>query len=187
MCSMCFIATSCSKDKDEEKQHEEELYVRPWVDYPKSYIKFFDYRMKFRLLNAQRNGSALQIDYVLTNENFGRDVTLLFYLDKEAGHDDLGNTYRCEVSHSYSNILAYINGAEYSIYGNGKQVTFMPNQAIRGSYTIKNFDINASAFSMSCHVKLTQPSSGINLAYDRMDFVNIPVGTTEENDSIPSF
>ena len=46
------VMISCSKDDDEKEDNkEEQLYVRPWVDYPQSYIKFFDYRMSFRLLD----------------------------------------------------------------------------------------------------------------------------------------
>jgi len=170
--SLCAILSSCEdKEKDEPEQ---QLYLYPWVDHPKSYIKFFDYRMEFRMLNVKRNGSALQIDYTLTNAGFGREVSLSFCLSSDAGHDDLGNTYICKSDQSQSDVIATINGGTYSIYGQGKVVNFMPNQAIRGSFLIKNFDINANAFSISAHVNLVQPS-GITLAYDRMDFVNIPV------------
>lgn len=184
--SLGLTFSSCDEETLNELlgKQDEELCVYPWVDYPRSYIKFFDYRMQFRLLNVQRNGSALQIDYTLTNVGFGRDVTLVFYLDREAGHDDLGNTYCSAVSQS--DIIASINGATYSIYGNGKSVNFMPNQTIRGSFTIKNFDINALAFSMSTNVKLTQPANDITLAYERLDFVNIPVEALGE-EPIPSF
>lgn len=86
---------SCSKDDDEKEGNKEErLYVRPWVEYPQSYIKFFDYRMNFRILSVQRNESALQVDYVLTNVSFGEEIELVFYMPEIAGHDDMGNAYK---------------------------------------------------------------------------------------------
>ncbi len=170
--SMCMALSSCSSDKDDEP--EQDLYLYPWVDHPQSYIKFFDYRMQLGNLNIQRNGSALQIDYTLTNVGFGRAVNLTFYLNADAGHDNLGNTYKCSANESTSDVKAYINGQSYGISGWGRQVEFMPNQTIKGSFTIKNFDINATAFSISVNVRKNSPSD-ITLAYDKMEFVNIPV------------
>ena len=50
----------------------------------------------------------------------------------------------------------------------------MPNQTIKGSFTIKNFDINANAFSIGVNVKRIKPSD-ISLASEQFDFVNVPV------------
>lgn len=140
----------------------------------------FDNRMKFHMLNVMRNGTALQFDYTLTNVGFGREVGLTFFLPEAAGHDNLGNTYICDAINS--DVLAYINGQSYSIHGWGKSVNFMPNQTIKGSFTIKNFDINATAFSISVYVNKYDPSD-LTLAYDRMDFVNIPVPESKGEDS----
>ena len=173
------VMTSCSKDDDKkEDNREEQLYVRPWVDYPQSYIKFFDYRTNFRLLNVQRNGSALQVDYTLTNVAFGEEVELVFYMPEVAGHDDLGNAYKSSASPSSAQVASMINGKLFGIYGNGVQVKFMPNQVIRGSFTIKDFDKNALAMSLSCNVGVVSPKDLV-LAYNRIDFVNIPVGTKD--------
>ena len=183
MCLMGLVCmnliTSCSKDeKDDEPRHsEEELYVRPWQEYPQSYIKFFDYRMTFRLLNIQRNGSALQVDYVLTNTGFNQEVELLFEMPDIAAHDDLGNSYSGKFGNN-ADVVSTINGESFSSYGYAKRVKFMPNQAIKGSFTIKNFDINAAQFSYTCKVSLGT-TKGITLVYDRIDFVNIPVETGE--------
>ena len=183
---MCFVAligvtfmTSCSKDEkeDDPKHSEEELYVRPWKEYPQSYIKFFDYRMSFRLLNIQRNGSALQVDYLLTNTGFNQEIELLFQMPDIAAHDDLGNAYSGKYG-SNADVISTINGDSFSNYGWAKRVTFMPNQAVRGSFTIKNFDMNAAQFSYTCQVSLGT-TKGITLAYNRIDFVNIPVETGE--------
>lgn len=173
------LVTSCSKDEkeDEPKHSEEELYVRPWKEYPQSYIKFFDYRMSFRLLNIQRNGSALQVDYLLTNTGFNQEIELLFQMPDVAAHDDLGNAYSGKYG-SNTDVISTINGASFSSYGYAKRVTFMPNQAVRGSFTIKNFDMNAAQFSYTCQVSLGT-TKGITLAYNRIDFVNIPVETGE--------
>lgn len=175
--SLCSLFSSCSKDKEDEP--EKSLNVYPWVDYPESYIRLFDYRMDFRMLSVKRNGTSLQIEYTLTNIGFGKDITLSFYLNQAAGHDNLGNTYTCTASASSSDVIATINGGVYGIYGQGRQVEFLPNQTIRGSFIIKDFDINATAFSMSVNVKPVKPSDLI-LAADRMDFVNIPVEQQEE-------
>lgn len=171
------VLSSCSKeDKDDgPKYSEEQLYVRPWQEYPQSYIKFFDYRMTFRLLNIQRNGSALQVDYVLTNTGFNQEVELLFEMPDIAAHDDLGNSYSGKFGNN-ADVVSTINGESFSSYGYAKRVKFMPNQAIKGSFTIKNFDINAAQFSYTCKVSLGT-TKGITLVYDRIDFVNIPVET----------
>lgn len=180
--SICATLSSCEKNEEDDPNQGQELYLYPWVDHPQSYIKFFDYRMQLENLKIQRNGSALQIDYTLTNVGFGREVSISFWLDKDAGHDNLGNTYKCEYSNNLTDVLAYINGEQYRTHGAGIQVNFMPNQTIKGSFTIRNFDINATAFSISANVRLTKPSD-ITLAYDKMDFVNIPVPASTGNDS----
>lgn len=169
------LTASCGDDKedDDKKYNEEQLYVRPWQEYPASYIKFCDYRFTFRLLNIQRNGSAVQIDYTLTNTAFGGEVSTTFYTPDVAAHDDLGNAYQCK-SQMSDDVVAMINGEKYANYGNGQNVTFMPNQTIRGSFTIKNFDMNATQVSLTVNVDLTSPKN-IALAYNRIDFVNIPI------------
>ena len=159
--STSLLFSSCEAEEDKE----DELYLRiKWENAPQSYIKFFDTRMKFRFYGVMRSGSNVQLDYALTNVGFGQDVTLLFYLDESAVRDDLGNIYKP---------TAMIGGHQCDIYGNGTQVTFMPNQTISGSYMIENFTPNAKRFSISCSVRLIQPSSGITLAYDHLDFVDI--------------
>lgn len=173
------LLTSCSKeDKDDgPKYSEEQLYVRPWQEYPQSYIKFFDYRMSFNLRGITRNGSALQVDYVLTNTGFNQEVELLFQMPDIAAHDNMGNSYSGKFG-SNADVVSYINGESFSSYGYAKRVTFMPNQAIRGSFTIKNFDMNATQFSYTCQVSLGT-TKGVSLVYDRIDFVNVPVETGE--------
>lgn len=186
MILICFVGlvcvtlmSSCSKEEKDEgpKYSEEQLYVRPWQEYPQSYIKFFDYRMTFRLLNILRNGSALQVDYVLTNTGFNQEVELLFEMPDIAAHDDLGNSYSGKFGNNVD-VISTINGEEFYNYGYAKRVKFMPNQAIKGSFTIKNFDINAAQFSYTCKVSLGT-TKGVTLVYDRIDFVNIPVETGE--------
>lgn len=177
------VMTSCSKDDDEKEDNkEEQLYVRPWVDYPQSYIKFFDYRMSFRLLNVQRNGSALQVDYVLTNTSFGGEVQLSFAVERTtAARDDLGNTYNYTgFSGGHGTVIARLDGKQLSPAGT--LVSFMPNQATRGSITIQNFDINAAAVSFSASVSVVSPRD-ITLAYNRIDFVNIPVDAKDNDGS----
>ena len=186
MILICFVGlvcvtlmSSCSKEEKDEgpKYSEEQLYVRPWQEYPQSYIKFLDSRMTFRLLNIQRNGSALQVDYVLTNTGFNQEVELLFEMPDIAAHDDLGNSYSGKFGNN-ADVVSTINGESFSSYGYAKRVKFMPNQAIKGSFTIKNFDINAAQFSYTCKVSLGT-TKGITLVYDRIDFVNVPVETGE--------
>ena len=173
------VLSSCSKeDKDDgPKYSEEQLYVRPWQEYPQSYIKFFDYRMSFNLRGITRNGSALQVDYVLTNTGFNQEVELLFQMPDIAAHDNMGNSYSGKFG-SNADVVSYINGESFSSYGYAKRVKFMPNQAIRGSFTIKNFDMNATQFSYTCQVSLGT-TKGVSLVYDRIDFVNVPVETGE--------
>lgn len=186
MILICFVGlvcvtlmSSCSKEEKDEgpKYSEEQLYVRPWQLYPQSYIKFFDYRMMFKLINIQRNGSALQADYTLTNIGFNQEVELLFEMPDIAAHDDLGNAYSGKFGNN-ADVISTINGESFSNYGYAKRVKFMPNQTIKGSFTIKNFDINATQFSYTCKVSLGT-TKGITLVYDRIDFVNIPVETGE--------
>lgn len=177
------VMTSCSKDDDEKEDKKEDLlYVRPWVEYPQSYIKFFDYRMNFRLLNVQRNGSALQVDYVLTNTLFGGEVQLSFAVERiTAARDDLGNTYNYTgFSGGHGTVIARLDGKQLSPAGT--IVSFMPNQATRGSITIQNFDINAAAVSFSASVSVVSPRD-ITLAYNRIDFVNIPVDAKDNDGS----
>lgn len=184
---ICIVAmsvmTSCNKNGDEKEDYrEEQLYVRPWVEYPQSYIKFFDYRMNFRLLNVQRNGSALQVDYVLTNVAFGGEVELKFSVERTtAARDDLGNTYNYTgFSGGHGTVIARLDGKQLSPAGT--IVSFMPNQATRGSVTIQNFDLNAAAVSFSTTVSVISPRD-ITLAYNRIDFVNIPVDASDNDGS----
>lgn len=177
---LSLVVSSCEETGDDKM--EDELYLYPWVGHPQSYIKFFDYRMQLGALNVQRNGSSLQIDYTLTNVGFGCEVSISFWLDKDAAHDNLGNTYRSLYLNNDTDVLAYMNGEQYKTHGAGKVVNFMPNQTIKGSFTIKNFDPNATAFSISANVILIKPSH-ITLAYNRMDFVNIPVPESSDDDS----
>lgn len=62
--SLPSFSMSCCTDEDKE------LYVRPWADNFKSYIKTFDNRAVFRLLNVYRNGTKLQADYEMPNKGF---------------------------------------------------------------------------------------------------------------------
>lgn len=112
----CLLLSSCNNEKD-EPNGDQELNVYPWKEYPESYIRLFDHRMDFRMLNVQRNGTALQIDYTLTNKGFGEDVTLTFVQYGDSGHDNLGNTYRATTNAGSSQVVANINGGFYGIYG----------------------------------------------------------------------
>ena len=82
-------------------------------------------------------------------------------------------------SEGNADILSFINGGTFSIYGWGRNVIFKPNQTIKGSFTIKNFDINATTVSITCGVSLNSPT---NTAFtsNTLDFVNIPVDNTQE-------
>lgn len=129
------LVISCD-NKDDEPNNGQSLDVYPWKDHPRSYIRLFDYRMSLQMLNVQRNGTALQIDYTLTNTGFGEDVTLTFVQYGDSGHDNLGNTYKATHSAGSSQVVANINGSFYGISGWGKSVTFLPNQTIKGSFMI---------------------------------------------------
>lgn len=172
-----------SCDKDDDVDLDQQLYLYPWKDHPKSYIKFFDYRFELGNLDIKRNGSALQVNYTLTNIGFGKEISLTFVMPRDAAHDNLGNTYECGEFEYSSDVIAYINGNTYSVYGWGRSVNFMPHQTIKGSFTIKNFDRNATAFSITTYVS---SSDNIDLAYDQINFVNIPVPpATDDEDDIP--
>ena len=73
-----------------------------------------------------------------------------------------------------------IDGRSFADYGWGREVVFMPNQAIKGSFMIKDFDPNATAVSVSCNTRLSQPS-GESLMYDHIEFVNLPIGVEVDN------
>lgn len=183
--SLCVVLSCCEKDSDVEPDQdtEQNLYMYPWMDHPKSYIKLCDHRMKLENLNIQRNGSALQIDYTLTNVGFGKEVSAVFSVDREGvAHDNLGNTYR-PYGFGNSDVTSYFDGSSIKV-GDGTLFRFMPHQTIKGSFMIKNFDMNATAVSVSVNVRKVSPSD-IIFAYDRIDFVNIPVPeyTVGDNDT----
>ncbi len=170
---------SCTSEGDEPDQdsNDQGLNVYPWKDHPKSYIRLFDNRMELSILSVRRNGPAVQVEYTLTNVHFGEDVTLSFYLNSDGAHDDLGNTY------GISNIMAFINGGSFGDRYNSRDVIFKPNQTIKGSFTIKNFDRNATAFSLS--IGVINKTSDIVIADERLDFVNIPVPEGESLETYP--
>lgn len=173
-----FSTTSCEELEEWLDDKDGQTTYRYWKKYPNSYIQTFDGRMTFRLLSVKRNGTSVQIDYNLTNTGFNRAINAVFVMPEVAGHDDLGNAYKCAISEGNADILSFINGGTFSIYGWGRNVDFMPNQAIKGSFIIKNFDINATMVSITCGVSLNSPT---NTAFtsNTLDFVNIPVD--EEN------
>lgn len=173
-----FSTTSCEELEEWLNDKDGQTTYRYWKKYPNSYIQTFDGRMTFRLLSVKRNGTSVQIDYNLTNTGFNQDINAVFVMPEVAGHDDLGNAYKCAISEGNADILSFINGGTFSIYGWGRNVDFMPNQAIKGSFIIKNFDINATMVSITCGVSLNSPT---NTAFtsNTLDFVNIPVD--EEN------
>lgn len=173
-----FSTTSCEELEEWLDDKDGQTTYRYWKKYPNSYIQTFDGRMTFRLLSVKRNGTSVQIDYNLTNTGFNQDINAVFVMPEVAGHDDLGNAYKCAISEGNADILSFINGGTFSIYGWGRNVIFKPNQAIKGSFTIKNFDINATMVSITCGVSLNSPT---NTAFtsNTLDFVNIPVD--EEN------
>lgn len=173
-----FSTTSCEELEEWLDDKDGQTTYRYWKKYPNSYIQTFDGRMTFRLLSVKRNGTSVQIDYNLTNTGFNQDINAVFVMPEVAGHDDLGNAYKCAISEGNADILSFINGGTFSIYGWGRNVDFMPNQAIKGSFIIKNFDINATMVSITCGVSLNSPT---NTAFtsNTLDFVNIPVD--EEN------
>lgn len=169
-----FSTTSCEELEEWLDDKDGQTTYRYWKKYPNSYIQTFDGRMTFRLLSVKRNGTSVQIDYNLTNTGFNRAINAVFVMPEVAGHDDLGNAYKCAISEGNADILSFINGGTFSIYGWGRNVDFMPNQAIKGSFIIKNFDINATMVSITCGVSLNSPT---NTAFtsNTLDFVNIPV------------
>ncbi len=165
--SACVALSSCESSKEDEP--EQSLNVYPWKDHPKSYIRMFDSRMELKMLSIRRDGTSLLVDYTLTNVGFGEDVTLKFNLNNNGAHDNLGNTYKASVN--WPGVIGYINGTNlYAI----PRIEFLPNQTIKGSFTLLEFDPNATAFSVSVDVQRDKPA-GLTLASNRMDFVNIPV------------
>ena len=164
--------TSCSKDGEEDlqKQHEEACYYRYWKEYPNSYIKMCDWRMTFRFIKCERVDGGLYIQYVMNNTGFNQKMTLSFSLPLAAGHDDLGNTYQSNTQ----SIVGTIDGKTVGYGGGSTNVVFSPNQAIKGSFLLKNFDINATAVSVSMKVVVLQPQSE-KLMYNNIEFVNLPI------------
>ena len=164
--------TSCSNDGEEDlqKQHEEACYYRYWKEYPNSYIKMCDWRMTFRFTKCERVDGGLYIQYVMNNTGFNQKMTLSFSLPLAAGHDDLGNTYQSNTQ----SIVGTIDGKTVGYGGGNTNVVFSPNQAIQGSFLLKNFDINATAVSVSMKVVVLQPQSE-KLMYNNIEFVNLPI------------
>lgn len=164
--------TSCSNDGEEnlQKQHEEACYYRYWKEYPNSYIKMCDWRMTFRFTKCERVDGGLYIQYVMNNTDFNQKMTLSFSLPLAAGHDDLGNTYQSNTQ----SIVGTIDGKTVGYGGGSTNVVFSPNQAIKGSFLLKNFDINATAVSVSMKVVVLQPQSE-KLMYNNIEFVNLPI------------
>lgn len=164
--------TSCSNDGEEDlqKQHEEACYYRYWKEYPNSYIKMCDWRMTFRFTKCERVDGGLYIQYVMNNTGFNQKMTLSFSLPLAAGHDDLGNTYQSNTQ----SIVGTIDGKTVGYGGGSTNVVFLPNQAIQGSFLLKNFDINATAVSVSMKVVVLQPQSE-KLMYNNIEFVNLPI------------
>ena len=164
--------TSCSNDGEEDlqKQHEEACYYRYWKEYPNSYIKMCDWRMTFRFIKCERVDGGLYIQYVMNNTGFNQKMTLSFSLPLAAGHDDLGNTYQSNTQ----SIVGTIDGKTIGYGGGNTNVVFSPNQAIKGSFLLKNFDINATAVSVSMKVVVLQPQSE-KLMYNNIEFVNLPI------------
>ena len=164
--------TSCSNDGEEDlqNQHEEACYYRYWKEYPNSYIKMCDWRMTFRFTKCERVDGGLYIQYVMNNTGFNQKMTLSFSLPLAAGHDDLGNTYQSNTQ----SIVGTIDGKTIGYGGGNTNVVFSPNQAIKGSFLLKNFDINATAVSVSMKVVVLQPQSE-KLMYNNIEFVNLPI------------
>ena len=164
--------TSCSNDGEEDlqNQHEEACYYRYWKEYPNSYIKMCDWRMTFRFIKCERVDGGLYIQYVMNNTGFNQKMTLSFSLPLAAGHDDLGNTYQSNTQ----SIVGTIDGKTVGYGGGSTNVVFSPNQAIKGSFLLKNFDINATAVSVSMKVVVLQPQSE-KLMYNNIEFVNLPI------------
>ena len=170
--------TSCSNDGEEDlqKQHEEACYYRYWKEYPNSYIKMCDWRMTFRFTKCERVDGGLYIQYVMSNTGFNQKMTLFFSLPLAAGHDDLGNSYQSNTQ----SIVGTIDGKTVGYGGGSTNVEFSPNQAIKGSFLLKNFDINATAVSVTMKVGVLQPQSE-KLMYDRIEFVNLPIDSDPNN------
>lgn len=163
--------TSCSNDdEDLQKQHEEACYYHYWKEYPNSYIKMCDWRMTFRFTKCERVDGGLYIQYVMNNTGFNQKMTLSFSLPLTAGHDDLGNSYQSNTQA----IVGTIDGKTVGYGGGNTNVVFSPNQAIKGSFLLKNFDINAEAVSVSMKVVVLQPQSE-KLMYNNIEFVNLPI------------
>ena len=163
--------TSCSNEEEDlQKQHEEACYYRYWKEYPNSYIKMCDWRMTFRFTKCERVDGGLYIQYVMNNTGFNQKMTLSFSLPLAAGHDDLGNTYQSNTQ----SIVGTIDGKTVGYGGGNTNVVFSPNQAIKGSFLLKNFDINATAVSVSMKVVVLQPQSE-KLMYNNIEFVNLPI------------
>lgn len=161
--------TACSKDDDDPKNPDRYTEYRYWKAYPKSYIKMCDWRMTFRFTECKRVDGGLCIQYVMTNTGFDEKVQIAFWKPQSTAHDDLGNTY------TYNDVDAVLDGNRLSTFGNQKIITFMPNQAIKGSFMIKGFDHNATAVSVSCNARLYQPIGSDALMYDHIEFVNLPL------------
>lgn len=169
---MLFAFSACSSDDDDETV-KSETTQRYWQEYPESYVRYCDHRFDFRLVKCSRVGSAVEIDFVMTNRFFNKDVKATFWMGETPAHDDMGNAYNCKQSATLSDVISYINGGSYSVYGWGRDVTFVPNQAIRGTFTIKNFDINATKVSIGVHVDCG--TQGITLDHNMIEFVNMPL------------
>lgn len=154
----------------------DDLYMYLWPDNPQSYIKKFDYRMDLQLLSVMRNGSNLQIEYLLKNIGFGREVRLSFAFNRTgAAYDDLGFAYNYHgfASGGHGIVTATLGGTQLGV-SSTPIISFMPNQATRGTISIQGFDSNATTVSFSAKVTLVSPND-ISLGYESMDFVNIPV------------
>lgn len=178
MAIFSFGVTSCSNDDDEDlqKQNEEACFYRYWKEYPNSYIKMCDWRMNFRFTKCERVDGGLYIQYVMNNTGFNQKMTLSFSLPLTAGHDDLGNSYQSNTQA----IVGTIDGKTVGYGGGSTNVVFSPNQAIKGSFLLKNFDINASAVSVSMKVVVLQPQSE-KLMYNYIEFVNLPIDSDPNN------
>ncbi len=169
-----FAFTACEKDdKDEEETAQKETVKHYWQEYPESYVRYCDHRFDFQLLKCSRVGTAVDVEFVMTNRYFNKDVKASFWMSEVAGHDNLGNAYICSLSEYQTDIIPYINGGKFNVYGHAREVLFVPNQAIRGSFTIKNFDINATMVSIACNVRCG--TNGITFDHDKIEFVNMPL------------
>ncbi len=171
---VCSLLWSCDKNDDDSDvltAQEEACYYRYWHSYPNSYIKMCDWRLNFRFIRCERVDGGLVIEYIITNTGFDKKVKVGFCFpeNRVAAHDDLGNTYKVE-----DKVTATIDGRKYSYYGWGVDVTFMPNQAIKGQLMIKDFDHNAHSVSAGIHVGLNEPKDE-TLMYDWIEFVNLPI------------